>query len=154
MIFAASNPGLFLFGSVDSLLNAGNCLIEALNQLPLYTYINIGFESADEATLTQINKPLEIQKIESAFQMMLDVNRNYPNVEITANILLGDELRPEHYQSLIDLVHYGLDRFYSKGAIYLSPLMTSRNHRILLQKFSEIKKQSRLPTYLYLIQRL
>jgi radical SAM superfamily enzyme YgiQ (UPF0313 family) len=148
------NPSLFLFGSVDSLLNAGNRLIETLNQLPMYTYINIGIESADDATLTQINKPLEIQKIESAFQMMLDVNRNHPNVEITANILLGDELRPEHYQSLIDLARYGLDRFYSKGAIYLSPLMTSRNNRMLLQKFIEIKRQSRLPTYLYLIQRL
>ena len=51
------NPTLFLFGSVDFLLNAGNNLLDTLNQIPMYTYINIGFESADAATLSRINKP-------------------------------------------------------------------------------------------------
>jgi hypothetical protein len=48
------NPTLFLFGSVDSLLNGGKRLIEAIHQLPFYTYVNIGFESADVATLHQL----------------------------------------------------------------------------------------------------
>jgi hypothetical protein len=43
---------------------------------------------------------------------------------------------------------------YSKGAIYLSPLNTSRNRAALLRRFVEIKNKSRLPAYLYLIQRL
>jgi hypothetical protein len=148
------NATLFLFGSVDSLLDAGNNLFEALNRLPFYTYINIGLESMDADTLRSIQKPLEIQKIEDAFRMMLAVNRGYPNLEITANFLLGDRLPPVHYQALIELIRNRLDRYYSKGAVYLSPLNTSHDNRRLLRTFVEIKNLSRLPTYLYLIQRL
>jgi hypothetical protein len=148
------NPALFLFGSADSLLDAADKLFDALNRIPFYTYINIGLESADAATLAQINKPLEPAKIKDAFQKMLDINRRYLNIEITANFLLGDRLAPGHYAALIELIRSGLDRFYSKGAIYLSPLNTSRNREALLQRFVEIKNKSRLPAYLYLIQRL
>ena len=148
------NPTLFLFGSADSLMNAENKLFEALNQIPFYTYINIGLESADTATLMHINKPLEPAKIKAAFQKMLDVNRRYLNIETTANFLLGDRLPPAHYAALMELIRSCLDRFYSKGAIYLSPLNTSRDRAALLNQFVEIKNKSRLPTYLYLIQRL
>jgi hypothetical protein len=92
--------------------------------------------------------------IEAAFQMMLAVNHGYPNLEITANFLLGDRLPTAHYRSIVELTRNRLDRFYSKGAIYLSPLNTSHDNRRLLRKFVEIKNLSRLPTYLYLIQRL
>ena len=148
------DPTLYLFGSVDSLLNGGNKLIETLNRLPFYSYVNVGFESADAATLRRLNKPLEINKIKDAFQMMLDVNRSYYNVEITANFILEDQLPPDHYWSLIELARNKLDRFYSKGALYLSPLDTSRNHRQMIRKFVEIKNLSRLPTFIYMIQRL
>ena len=148
------NPALFLFGSADSLLNAGDKLFEALNCLPFYTYINIGLESADAATLAQINKPIGLNKIKDAFQKILDVNRRYLNIEITANFLMGGRLAPDHYAALIELIRSYLDRFFSKGAIYLSPLKTSHNRADLLRQFVEIKNKSRLPTYLYLIQRL
>jgi hypothetical protein len=52
------------------------------------------------------------------------------------------------------LVRNRMDRFTSRGALYLSPLNTSRNKREVIRKFVEIKNLSRLPTYLYLIQRL
>jgi hypothetical protein len=145
---------LFLFGSVGALLKAGPQLFEYLNRTPFYTCINIGLESADAATLSQIDKPLEISEIEDAFQKMLDVNRSYLNIEITANFIIGDRLSPDHYRSIMELIRNRLDRFYSKGGIYLSPLNTSRNYRDLLRTFFEIKNLSRLPTNLYLIQRL
>jgi hypothetical protein len=145
---------LFLFGSVGALLKAGPQLFEYLNRTPFYTCINIGLESADAATLSQIDKPLEISEIEDAFQKMLDVNRSYLNIEITANFIIGDRLSPDHYRSIMELICNRLDRFYSKGGIYLSPLNTSRNYRDLLRTFFEIKNLSRLPTNLYLIQRL
>jgi hypothetical protein len=148
------DSALFLFGSADSLLAAGEDLFEALNRMPFYTYINIGLESADAATLSLINKPVEPDKIKDAFQRMLEINRRYLNVEITANFLLGDRLPSGHYATLIDLIRGCLDRYYSKGAIYLSPLNTSRKLQALLRRFTEIKTQSRLPAYLYLIQRL
>jgi radical SAM superfamily enzyme YgiQ (UPF0313 family) len=148
------NPTLFLFGSVDALLNAGANLFEELNQIPFYTYLNIGFESMDPATLVSINKPLEISKIKDGFQMLLDINQRYLNIEITANFLMGDRFTTDHYASIIELVRSRLDRFYSKGAIYLSPLNTSRKNRELQRKFIEIKNLNRLPTFLYVIQRL
>jgi hypothetical protein len=148
------DPRLFLFGSVDSLLNAKNSLFEALNRTPFYTYINIGLESADSATLSRINKPLETRKVEAAFMKMIEVNRNYLNIEITANFLIGDRLSPDHYESVIELIRGRLDHFYSKGGIYLSPLDTGRNNRDTLRTFFELKNLSRLPTFIYLIQRL
>jgi len=80
--------------------------------------------------------------------------RSADTMEITANFLLEDEFPLNHYRSLIELARNRLDRFYSKGAMYLSPLNTSQNRRELIRKFIEIKNLSRLPTYLYLIQRL
>jgi len=105
---------------------------------------------------SRVDYPTEVRspEIEDAFQMMLAVNRSYPNLEITANFLLGDHFSAIHYHALVELIRNRLDRYYSKGAIYLSPLNTSRDNRKLLSKFIEIKNLSRLPTYLYLIQRL
>ena len=148
------DPALFLFGSVDSLLNAQNRLFENLDQIPMNTYINIGFESADKDTLAQINKPLSIQKICDAFQKMLALNRGFANIEVTANFLLGDRLSAGHHDSIIELVRNGLERIYSKGGVYLSPLTSSRNKHDLLRTFYKIKNLSRLPVYLYLLQRL
>jgi len=47
-----------------------------------------------------------------------------------------------------------LDGFFSKGGVYLSPLMSDHGCRELLQMFVKIKNMSRLPVHLYLIQRL
>ena len=148
------NPTLYIFGSVDSLLRGGKDLIEAINELPYYTYINIGFESADAETLHDLSKPLKVGKIKSAFQMMLSANRSYPNVEITANFLLSDRFSPNHYRTLTSLTRTALDQFYSKGALYLSPMNSGWNKNELIRKFVELKNLSKLPTYLYLIQRL
>ncbi len=158
------DPVLFLFGSVDSLLRAGNELFEELSNLPFYTYINIGLESVDTPTLASINKPLSISKIHDAFQKMLELNQDYANIEITANFLIGEQFSPEHNQSVAELLSSVPDPFSKKGAIYLSPfmdsqkrpplLMNDQKREELLQSFSEIKNLSRLPTYIYLIQRL
>ncbi|MBP7331717.1 MAG: radical SAM protein [Firmicutes bacterium] len=151
---ASRVPKLFIFGSVDSLLKSGSGLFEKLNSLPFYTYINIGLESVDAPTLSYIHKPVDTSKVRDAFQKMLDINSAYANIEITANFLLGEPLSTDHYQSLAKLLRDVPADSRSKGVIYLSPLMESPKKRELLPKFLEIKKQSRLPVYIYLIQRL
>ncbi len=148
------DPNLFLFGSVDSLLTADKTLFESLNRLPLNTFINIGLESADPATLEYLNKPLAGSKIEAAFQQMLDINRRYPKIEITVNFVMGDRLPTGHYRAIIELIRDRLDGFYNKGAVYLSPLMSAQRSPEILSTFVKIKNLSRLPVYLYLIQRL
>jgi hypothetical protein len=147
-------PMLFFFGSVDSLLKSKNNLFEKLSYLPCYTYINIGFESVDPKTLAFIRKPVSASKVREAFKKMCEINAAYTNIEITGNFLIGKTLSPEHYQSLADLLGGVSDPSHDKGAIYLSPIKDSPGKRELLPQFFEIKNQSKLPTYIYLIQRL
>jgi hypothetical protein len=151
---SSKNPLLFLFGSVDSLLRSEDQLFEKLNQLPFYTYINIGFESVDQPTLAFIQKPLDASRVREAFQKMLEINTAYANIDITGNFLMGEHLSPEHYQSLAELLRNAQAAPQGKGTVYLSPLKDSPKKRELLPQFLEMKNQSQLPTYVYLIQRL
>jgi hypothetical protein len=150
----AKNPFLFLFGSVDSLLKAKNQLFENLNHLPFYTFINIGLESIDKSTLEFIGKPLSESKVREAFKKMLDINAAYKNIEVTANFVIGKGLSAEHYQSLKELLQDAPVTSRGKGTIYLSPLKDSPKKRELLPLVNEIKAQSKIPVYIYLIQRL
>jgi hypothetical protein len=150
-----NDPRLFMFGSVDSFLKAGDTLFENLDRLPFFAHINIGLESVDAKTLLEIGKPLAVADILEAFRKITGINRAYKNIEITANFLLGDPLSPDHHQSLADLLGNISDIPLKKGAIYLSPL-AGHHQEIdeLLRSFFEIKNKSRLPVFIYLIQRL
>lgn len=148
------NPRMFLFGSADSVLRADDGLFDALNSLPFHTYINLGLESGDSRTLSMLGKPLSPAKVEEAFARMLAVNRQYPNIEITANFVIGAGLPETHLPSIIELTRNRLDRFCPKGAAYLSPLEDIGDKNRLLAKFNELKTLCRLPAYIYLIQRL
>lgn len=151
---APEKPKLYLFGSVDSFLKAGDNLLNEINRSPFYTYINLGFESVDPSTLAMIKKPLDASKIRDAFGKMLDVNRNYEHVDVTANFLLGEDFPIDHINAVIELLSDVKDVPKNKGTVYLSPLLNSRNRLGLLQSFFDIQKQSKPPAYIYLIQRL
>ena len=142
------------FGSVDSLLKAENDLFRMLDSLPFYTYINIGLESADPETLSGLKKPISARAVRDAFARMMDINKSCKNIEITANMVLGKNLPPGHLTSLLALTRESMDHFYSKCSIYISPLSDGQTRREILAAFSRIKRLSRVPTYLYLIQRL
>ena len=147
-------PRLFMFGSVDSLLNANDSLFKSLNRLPYQTYINIGLESADAKTLSVLKKPLNPKKVTEAFNQLMAVNHQYNNIEITANFVYGTDLPETHLPSILGLTRHQLNRSCSKGTIYISPLENSGTKQELLSKFIEFKKLCRLPVYIYLIQRL
>ena len=152
-------PRLFLFGSADSLIHSEEALFESLNRLPFYSYINVGLESADLATLAVLKKPVAVEKVCEAFSRMLEINRKYDRLEVTANFVYGEDLPPNHLPSFLELVQGRAEFSYHKGALYLSPLIpgengTKGNKRELLRKFYKVKAQSPLPTFLYLIQRL
>ncbi len=147
-------PLLFLFGSVHSLLASGHDLFETLNQLPYYTYLNIGFESNHDATLADLGKPLNEALVGEAFQKMLDVNAGYKNIEVTGNFVIGKGLADEHYRFLEALLRNAPVASRNKGVIYLSPLKDSPRKRELLPLIHAIQAQSRMPVYVYLIQRL
>jgi hypothetical protein len=147
-------PFLYLFGSVGSFLGADQTLFEQLNRLPFYTYINIGLESIDSKTLSQIGKPVTAEQVKEAFKKMIEINDTFDGIEVTGNFIVGDDLSPEHEDSLAHLLKHADPNRKSKGAIYLSPLKDSPKKRELLPRFYETKKESRLPVFVYLIQRL
>ena len=150
---------LFLFGSVDSMIHSEEKLFESLNNLPFTTYINIGLESNDPNTLKALEKPVSVEKVRGAFTRILDVNRRYEKIEVTSNFVFGKDLPPGHLPSLLELTRDRLNLSPDKGAVYLSPLMEEgmrdkESKRELLRRFLKLKTQSRLPTFIYLIQRL
>lgn len=148
------DPKLFLFGSVDSLFRADDDLFAMLNALPFETYINIGLESADPATLAYIRKPLTREKVTRAFHRMIAINRKYSRIEISANFLYGADLPETHMPSILDLARNQLDHFHGKGAIYFSPLENMGPVQSVKTIFTQFKTLCRLPVYFYLIQRL
>lgn len=150
---------LYLFGSVDSFVGTENKLFDSLSRIPFYTCINIGLESADLTTLTALKKPVTVEKVGEAFDRMLEINRKYEKIEITVNFVFGSELSEDHLISSLELIRKQRDPSFSKGTIYLSPLMKEGDKnkdikRDLLRKFYKVKAQSPFPTFLYLIQRL
>ncbi|MCD4676653.1 MAG: radical SAM protein, partial [Desulfobacula sp.] len=147
-------PFLYFFGSVGSFLGTGQALFEQLNQLPFYTYINIGFESIDSKTLSQIGKPITAELVKEAFEKMIEINDTFDEIEVTGNFIAGDNLSLEHDGSLAHLLKQANVKKRSKGTIYLSPLKGSPKKRELLPRFYKIKEESRLPVFVYLIQRL
>lgn len=150
---------LFLFGSIDSMVHAEEKLFESLNDLPFSTYLNIGLESNDSNTLKVLKKPVSVKKVREAFDRILEINRKYEKIEVTSNFVFGKDLPSEHLPSLLGLTRYKLKSPCDKGVVYLSPLMEEglrdkESKRQLLRGFLKLKTQSRLPAFIYLIQRL
>lgn len=147
-------PSLFLFGSAGSFLNADDGLFEQLNTLPFKSYINLGLESFDGPTLKQIGKPITPAMVQDALHKMIRVNETWAHVEVSANFILGTSLSHDHRDALIDLFSHLPAGSGKRGCIYLSPLIETQHREEVLPMFHEIKKQSVLPAYIYLIQRL
>jgi len=144
----------FLFASVASFAAADDDFFAGLAQLPYDTYINIGLESADQETLHYLGKPLTAREVEETFVRMQALNDRYPKLELTANFVFDDELPAGHYPAFLKLARDGLPRRKVKGSIYLSPLKFGQPSRLKTFDFNRLKLASRLPLFLYLIQRL
>ncbi len=148
------SPCLYLFGSADALLNAEDRLFTALEASPYHTFINIGLESADQETLDLIGKPLTSKKVMAAFDRMLQINKKFSRVEISCNFIMDENLPKGHAASMMALVREKLPFVQPKGTVYLSPLRFGRPSREVLFDFYYLKTKSRLPMFLYIIQRL
>lgn len=155
--FDSSNikgPRLFMFGSADSLLSAPDSLFRSLSRSPYDTSINIGLESVDNDTLKRLGKPLSSEKVTEAFDCMRSINQSFPGIEVTANFLYGESFSESHMDSVLALIQSRYPRYYSKGAVYLSPYGPIANRRSLVSGFKIIKNRCNLPVFLYIIQRL
>ncbi|WP_228723350.1 radical SAM domain-containing protein [Desulfosediminicola flagellatus] len=144
----------FLFGSVTSLMNTPDTFFKDLQQLPFEVYINIGLESADQATLDLLGKPITTQMVTDAFMRIQDINDRFSKTEITANFVIDDDLPATHLPAFLELVRESLPRVKPKGCVYLSPLKFGQPSRSKTFGFNRLKVLSRVPTFLYIIQRL
>ncbi len=147
-------PRLFLFGSAESFLQKKENFGACMNRLLFYTYVNLGLESFDSATLIFLKKPVSAVVMLEAFKKMFAINKEYENIEITANFLIGEELPASHIPTLVKYIDDAVKGVAGKGCIYISPLKGSKNSKELLAQFRTIKQKNRIQTYLYLIQRL
>ena len=125
-----------------------------LEKLPGMYYINIGLESADQDTLDKLGKPISVGLVQAAFRRMQEINERYGSIEITANFIMDEELPANHYPAILALIRESLVRTKPKGSIYFSPLTFNQPSRARLFEFNRLKILSRLPTFLYIIQRL
>jgi hypothetical protein len=78
---------------------------------------------------------------------------------VTSNFVFGEDLPSGHLPSLSDLTRNRVNLITNKGTVYLSPLVDERirekeSRRELLRRFLKLKTESRLPAFIYLIQRL
>lgn len=144
----------FLFGSVTSLLNCPESFFQHIQQLPYKVYINIGLESADQATLDLLGKPITTALVIEAFDRIQEINDRFSNTEITANFVIDDDLPDGHLPSFLNLVRERLPHVKPKGCVYLSPLKFGQPSRSQTFGFNRLKVLSRVPTFLYIIQRL
>ena len=53
-----------------------------------------------------------------AFRRMLEINKGYEHIEVTANFLLGEELPSSHIPSLLKQIGAFLGKHMGKGCIY------------------------------------
>jgi hypothetical protein len=144
----------FLFGSVQSLLEAETSLFDELERLPGTVYINIGLESADQQTLDILEKPVGAGDVARAFDRAQRINRRCASIEVTANFITDPDLPGAHYQAMLKLIRERLESKRHKGCIYLSPLRFGDPSRARLFDFYKLKRLSRLPLFMYTIQRL
>ncbi len=147
-------PHMFLFGSAGSFLKSDSRVFETLARLPYKTFINLGLESYDGPTLKKLGKPIDKTMVKDSLQKMMDINRSYPNLEISANFLLGTTFSSEHHTSLVSLLGDIPKDPSNKGCIYLSPLIETVHRDKVLPMFYDIKNRCGIPVYIYLIQRL
>jgi hypothetical protein len=144
----------FLFGSATSFVNAPEQLFMNMEKLPGTIYINIGLESADQETLDKLGKPISSKLVQEAFARMQEINDRYRSIEVTANFIMDETLPSQHYPAILELIRERLVHTKPKGSIYFSPLTFNQPSRARLFEFNRLKILSRLPTFLYIIQRL
>lgn len=151
---AIKGSHIFMFGSVSSLLKHDLRFFEIFDNLPGRKYINIGLESAHQPTLDILKKPISVHEVATAFGRMQQINDTCNTIEITANFVTDPNLPAAHYEALLSLVRNQINAPRTKGCIYLSPLQFDTPSRAKLFDFYALKRLSRLPLFMYTIQRL
>ena len=147
----ADTPSLFLFGSPDALVGVSDAEWATMARLPFKVWINTGIESLDEATLHFLGRPTSLALVTEAVRRADAVMRRHENISISLNMVTGDALPPTHDEALTRFV---ASRDVHSAPIYLSPLKSDSQRHAVMERLIALKRISRAPLFLYLLQRL
>ncbi len=141
---------LFLFASVDSLLDAPDHLFLQLDALPYeQVHINVGLESFDQETLERLGKPVTGAMVMAAFRRGLDLARGSVRLRFSFNVVTGPGLSEAHHRRLEEEL-MALDGPTSRCTIYVSPLLGHGwRDGELRRRVLGLKAASRLVLHLY-----
>ena len=147
----AEAPSLFLFGSPDALMGVTDDGWKSLSKLPFQVRINTGIESLDEATLHCLGRPTSLSLVRDAVRVADDVMQRYDGVTVSLNMVTGTSLPPSHHDTL---ARFAATRESRNAPLYLSPLKSASERKHVMSELTALKRASRVPLYLYLLQRL
>ena len=97
------------------------------------------------APLIMPYEPMESQSLDGSIVRLQPPSKNF---------LLGTTFSDAHHEALIKNLGSLPEGSGKSGCVYLSPLVETQHREDVLPMFHKIKKQSVLPAYIYLIQRL
>lgn len=147
----AEAPSLFLFGSPDALMGVTDDGWKSLSKLPFQVRINTGIESLDEPTLHYLGRPTPLSLVEDAVRVADDVMQRYDGVTVSLNMVTGTSLPPSHHETL---ARFAATRESRNAPLYLSPLKAGSERKHVMSELTALKRASRSPLFLYLLQRL
>jgi len=111
---AGSN--LFLFSTNKTLCEQPESTFDMLEALPFENvYINVGWEAATDAALSQLEKQQTAQQVLCGMEKAGKINRKYKKVKISGNFITADGHECNAIVKAISRTQYS-------GQLYLSPL--------------------------------
>jgi hypothetical protein len=144
---AGSN--LFMFSTSKTLREQPDSTFEMLDALPFdNVYINVGWEAATDAALSQLKKQQTAQDVLSGMEKAGKTNRTYKKVEVSGNFIAADGLECDSIVEAIRRSRYA-------GQLYLSPLRGQCRCEQALKALRAIRSATPdVRAHLYTMQRM
>jgi hypothetical protein len=144
---AGSN--LFMFSTNKTLCEQPDGALDMLESLPFENvYINVGWEAATDAALSQLKKQQTAREVLAGMEKAGKINRKYKKVKISGNFITADGYECDGIVEAIRRTQYC-------GQLYLSPLLGKCSTRQALRDLQAIRNASPdMRVHLYTMQRV
>ena len=144
---ASSN--LFLFSTTRTLCEQPDSTLDMLEGLPFgNVYINVGWEAATDAGLSQLKKQQTAREVFLGMEKAGKINRTYKKVKVSGNFITADGFECGGIVEAIRKTRYA-------GQLFLSPLLGKCSSEQALRDLRAIRNAgSEVRVHLYTMQRM
>jgi len=144
-----SGSNLFLFSTTRTLCEQPDSTLDMLEALPFgNVYINVGWEAATDAGLSQLEKQQTAQEVFLGMEKAGKINRTYKKVKVSGNFITADGYKCDGIVEAIRSTRYG-------GQLFLSPLRGKCSSEQALRDLRAIRNASpEVRVHLYTMQRI